>query len=161
MEYKNTIQVLDQYGDRVRLQMIENLQENGSNNTGTLAKSITYRLSIENLSTTIDVNAWYGIVLEDGIGRKSGRIPPLIPIQNWIRRKNLRPKPGTTVEQFAFAIARKIAKSGTNPKPKPFAAPAVASVKQSFGDQAIAEGYGKDLEININEQFKLSGAKIS
>jgi hypothetical protein len=156
LKTKNTIAALNEYGERIKDQMVENLFNNKSFNTGTLAKSITSTVDDKSLTATIAVNQWYGITVEDGIGRKAGRMPPIIPIQNWIRKKNLRPKAGATVEQFAWAIAKNIAKKGTNPKPKPFAAPAVKQVKENFGDEIIEIGAGEDIEAATTMMFKES-----
>lgn len=156
LKTKNTIAALNEYGERIKDQMVENLFNNKSFNTGTLAKSITSTVDDKSLTATIAVNQWYGITVEDGIGRKAGRMPPIIPIQNWIRKKNLRPKAGATVEQFAWAIAKNIAKKGTNPKPKPFAAPAVKQVKENFGDEIIEIGAGEDIEAATTILFKES-----
>ena len=49
-------------------------------------------------------------------GRKAGRMPPVNDIIKWIRRKNIKVPQGYTQEGFAFAIARKIAKDGTEGK---------------------------------------------
>ena len=136
--------------------MVENLFNQRSFSTGDLAKSITNTTNPNTLTATIAVNEWYGITVEEGIGRKAGRMPPIAPIENWIRKKNLRPKAGTTVEGFAFAIARNIAKKGTNPKAKPFAAPAVEQVKKNFGDEIIELGAGQDIEAATTIMFKAS-----
>jgi hypothetical protein len=156
LKTENTIAALEMYGERIKDQMVENLFNNRSFNTGTLAKSITNTVDDKSLTATIAVNEWYGITVEEGIGRKAGRMPPIIPIQNWIRKKNLRPKAGATVEQFAWAIAKNIAKKGTNPKPKPFAAPAVKQVKENFGDEIIEIGAGEDIEAATTLMFKAS-----
>jgi len=156
LKTENTIAALNEYGERIKDQMVENLFNNRSVNTGTLAKSITSTVDDNTLTATIAVNEWYGITVEDGIGRKAGRMPPIVPIKNWIRKRNLRPKAGATVEQFAFAIARNIAKKGTNPKARPFAAPAVQQVKQNFGDEIIEIGAGKDVEAATTMMFKES-----
>ena len=158
LKTENTIAALNEYGERIKDQMVENLFNNRSVDTGTLANAITYEVDDKNLTARIFVQdkGWYGITVEDGIGRKAGRMPPIIPIQNWIRKKNLRPKAGATVEQFAWAIAKNIAKKGTNPKPKPFAAPAVKQVKENFGDEIIEIGAGEDIEAATTMMFKES-----
>jgi hypothetical protein len=156
MDNQNTIEALAMYGERIRDQMVENLFNNRSVNTGNLANKIVYKVNENNLTATISVDEWYGITVEEGIGRKAGRMPPIAPIENWIRKKNLRPKAGSTVEGFAFAIARNIAKRGTNPKPKPFAAPAVEQVKKNFGDEIIELGAGEDIEAATTLMFKAS-----
>ena len=49
-------------------------------------------------------------------GRKSGKMPPVKDIIKWARRKNIKVPQGYTIEGFAYAIARKIAKDGTEGK---------------------------------------------
>lgn len=49
-------------------------------------------------------------------GRKSGKMPPIADIIKWVRRKNLKIPKDYTLEGFAYAIARKIAKDGTEGK---------------------------------------------
>lgn len=46
-------------------------------------------------------------------GRKPGRMPPIASIIKWVREKHLDIPKGYTLESFAFAIGRKIAKKGT------------------------------------------------
>lgn len=46
-------------------------------------------------------------------GRGPGRFPPIQRITDWINAKGIRPESGT-VEGMAFAIAKKIAKQGTD-----------------------------------------------
>ena len=156
MNTDNTIQALQEYGDLVREQMVENLRNNKSYNTGQLANSIVSDVFENELKAVIEVNEWYGITVEDGIGRKSGKMPPIAPIKNWIRKRSLSPKPGVTVDQFAFAIAKNIAKKGTNPKARPFAAPAVQQVKQQFGDRLIEQAMGQDITEDLDVAFKQS-----
>ena len=156
METQNTIAALAEFGERVRDQMVNNLMENKSFVTGDLARSIVSEVFENQMMAVVAVNEWYGITVEDGIGRKAGGIPPIAPIKNWIRRRNIVPKSGTTVEQFAFAIANKIAKRGTNPKARPFAAPAIQEVKNNFGDFAIEEATGKDIKESVTTAFKQS-----
>jgi hypothetical protein len=156
MNTDKTIQALQEYGDLVREQMVENLRNNKSYHTGTLAKSIVNTVHEQELAAVIEVNEWYGIAVEKGIGRKSGKMPPIAPIKNWIRQRNLSPKPGVTVDQFAFAIAKNIAKRGTNPKARPFAAPAVQQVKQQFGDRLIEDAMYQDIDEELLVAFKQS-----
>lgn len=156
MNTDNTIQALEEYGDLVREQMVENLRNNGSYHTGKLANSIVNTVHANELTAVIEINEWYGIAIEDGIGRKAGKMPPIAPIKNWIRQRGLSPKPGVTVEQFAFAIAKGIAKNGTNPKARPFAAPAVQTVKQTQGDQLIENAMGKDITEELDIAFQQS-----
>lgn len=159
MTNQNTIQALEQYGDRIREQMVENLRDNKSYVTGDLAKSITNDVFENELKAVVEVNEWYGIVVEEGIGRgpnKNGKLPPIAPIKNWIKRRNLRPKPGVTVDQFAWAVAQNIRKNGTNPKARPFAAPAVKQVQEQFGNEAIEDAMALDIENDLTIAFKES-----
>ena len=47
------------------------------------------------------------------VGRKPGRMPPVSDIIAWIEAKGIQPENGT-VEGLAWAIAKKIAKEGTD-----------------------------------------------
>lgn len=48
-------------------------------------------------------------------GRKAGKMPPVEKIKNWIETKGIRPyEEKMTVSSLAWAIAKKIAKNGTN-----------------------------------------------
>ena len=153
---KNTITALAQFGERVRDQMVENLMNNRSFVNGDLAKSIVAEVFENQNMVVVAVNEWYGITVEEGIGRKAGMMPPIAPIRNWIKRRNLTPKAGKSIDSFAFAIAKNIAKRGTNPKARPFAAPAIEQVKNNFGDFAIEEATGKDIELAVGTAFKQS-----
>lgn len=157
MTNQNTIQALEQYGDRIREQMVENLMNNKSFITGDLARSITNEVFENELKAVIAVNEWYGIAVEEGIGRKAGKIPPIAPIKNWIKRNpNITPKPGVSLDSFAWAIATNIGKRGTNPKARPFAAPAVKQVQEQFGNAVIEEAMGLDIENDLTIAFKES-----
>lgn len=156
MTNENTIKALWEYGDRIREQMVQNLKDNKSYITGDLAKSITNDVFENELTAVIAVNEWYGITVEKGIGRKTGKIPPIAPIKNWLKRRNLSPKPGVTLDQFAWAVATNIGKKGTNPKARPFAAPAIKQVQDQFGEKLINDAVGLDLEENLTIAFKES-----
>ena len=157
MTNENTTAALEIYGDKIREQMVENLKANKSYITGGLAKSITNEVFQNPPTAVVAVNDWYGIVVEEGIGRGAGKMPPIAPIKNWIKRNpNINPKPGVSVESFAWAIAKNISKKGTNPKAKPFAAPAVKQVQEQFGTQLIEDAMGMDIEIATTIAFKES-----
>jgi len=49
-------------------------------------------------------------------GRKKGSKPPIQPIIDWIKRKNIRVR-GITTRQLAFAISQSIASQGIQPRP--------------------------------------------
>lgn len=88
-------------------------------------------------------------------GRKSGKRPPIRPIEEWITAKGIQPKPKkgqTTLEwrkSLAFAISRKIGKSGTI---KRF---------QYKGSRFIAEVLTPDyIAIIANHLAEMQGKKI-
>ena len=63
-------------------------------------------------------------------GRRSGKMPPLFVIKQWVRKKfGVDAKEAKSI---GFLIARKIAKKGT--KPHPFFAPAVEKNKKQINE---------------------------
>lgn len=50
-------------------------------------------------------------------GRKSGRMPPISSIVKWIRRSAINVPNGLTVEDFAWAVSKSIARDGVKPRP--------------------------------------------
>lgn len=51
------------------------------------------------------------------LGRKPGRMPPLVPILEWVRIKGLAKKWKVSEKSAAFLVRRKIGKKGTPAKP--------------------------------------------
>lgn len=79
------------------------------------------------LTAKVSVGAEYGIFVEEG--RKPGGFPPLDPIRKWSQRHG--------IENW-FAVARKIAREGTDPQP--FFEPAIdenrLGIEKRFEDLA-------------------------
>lgn len=50
-------------------------------------------------------------------GRKAGKMPPIKPIIEFIKKNNIRLPEGMTQKSLAFAIANSIAKKGVKPRP--------------------------------------------
>ena len=157
MENENTIIALREITELVKEQAIENLVANKSYVSGDLAKSIYTNVDEQNLVGEVGVGEWYGVVVEKGLGRDAGGIPPISPIKDWIKRRGLAPKAGTTIDGFAIAIAKKIAKRGTNPKARPFLAPAVEQIMQSHGTDLLELAVSED----INETLVIAYEKNS
>ena len=49
-------------------------------------------------------------------GRRAGRMPPVSAILRWIRQDNIAVPSQYTQEQFAFAVAKSVARKGTKGK---------------------------------------------
>ena len=162
---ENLDKALLAFGDRIIDEMQNQLFENKSVNTGDLARSITKNIVNNNDTETLQVSLlWYGELLEDGgPGRRAGRMPPILPIEGWIRRKNIPvPSKFKSPKSFAFAIAKSIEKKGAKKySKKPFIMESINNAAANFGDEAIAAGVEADLIIDINKAFIESGAIIT
>ena len=158
------IALLD-FGQRIIDEMQNQLFENKSVNTGDLARSITQKIVSQEDRETLQVSLlWYGELLEDGgPGRRAGRMPPIRPIEGWIKRKKI-PIPATfkSPKSFAFAIAKSIEKRGVkNYSKEPFIMNSIENAAANFGNEAIAAGVELDLINDINAKFIKSGATIT
>ena len=156
---------LKDFGQRIIDEMQNQLFENKSVNTGDLARSITQNIIKEQDKEVLQVSLlWYGELLEDGgPGRRAGRMPPIRPIEGWIKRKKI-PVPASfkSPKSFAFAIAKSIEKRGVKKySKKPFILESINNAAANFGTAAITAGVEKDLIININNAAAASGATIT
>ena len=162
---ENLDKALLAFGDRIIDEMQNQLFENKSVNTGDLARSITKNIVNNNDTETLQVSLlWYGELLEDGgPARKAGRMPPIRPIEGWIKRKKIPiPAAFKSPKSFAFAIAKSIKKKGVKKySKKPFIMESINNAAANFGDEAIAAGVEADLIIDINKAFIESGAIIT
>ena len=165
MNTENTDKALLAFGDRIIDEMQNQLFENNSVNTGDLARSITKQLVENNGQDTLQVSLlWYGELLEDGgPGRRAGRMPPILPIEGWIKRKKIPvPSKFKSPKSFAFAIAKSIEKKGAKKySKKPFIMESINNAAANFGNEAIAAGVEADLIIDIDKAFIKSGATIT
>ena len=129
-------------------------------------QKIRKQLVKNNEQDTLQVSLlWYGKLLEDGgPSRKAGRMPPIRPIEGWIKRKKI-PVPAAfkSPENFAWAIAKSIAKKGPKfPYPKKaFIEESIMNAAANFGNEAIAAGVEADLIVDIDKVFIKSGATIT
>ena len=165
MNTENTDKALLAFGDRIIDEMQNQLFENNSVNTGDLARSITKQLVENNGQDTLQISLlWYGELLEDGgPARRAGRMPPIAPIEGWIRRKKIPvPSKFKSPKSFAFAIAKSIEKKGAKKySKKPFIMESINNAAANFGNEAIAAGVEADLIIDIDKAFIKSGATIT
>lgn len=166
METPNLTVSLKEFGQRVIDEMQDQLFEENAVNTGDLARSITSTV-IENKDggETLQVSMlWYGELLEDGgPARRAGRMPPIRPIEGWIKRKKIPvPSKFKSPESFAWAIARSIGKRGAKGyKKKPFIMESINNAAKNFGTKAITDSLEKDIIINLDRAAVKSGATVT
>ena len=79
-------------------------------------------------------------------------MPPVEPIQEWIRAKRIK-VPKYTQQQLGWAIAKSIAKKGT--RPKPFIENSISFILNNF-PQELTKAAGIDITNNINAIFEQS-----
>lgn len=84
-------------------------------------------------------------------GRRPGKFPPMNKIINWVKYKNIIPNPGTTVNQLAFLIGRKIAKFGIEPKHLL----SNAYKKQLPNISKLVTEFQLDIIVGINNEIKI------
>jgi len=140
-------------------EMVERLYSNNSVVTGNLVRSIrvqpekdangviTYPISLKQ----------YGIYVDDGAERRAGGMPPVQAIADWIRLKRINVPAAMTPQQFAWAVAKSIAKRGQRfKKPKPFIDVSLqAAVNQNL--QNIADAVAQDIANNIETNYGTIG----
>lgn len=111
MEKTNTMTVQDIIREELewlRKKVIENHRALGQSATGQFEKELEVVITgtqnfLEGVSyTTQLVN-----------GRKPGTMPPLKPIEAWIKAKGIQPKDDISERSLVWAIAKKIQKEGT------------------------------------------------
>ena len=101
----------------------EEIRANGSVVSGRLLNSLrtTEGKPEGNIYSVLIDYEFYGEFVDDGAERKAGKMPPVKPLMEWIRMKSIKVPQGKTVESFAYAIAKNIAKRGQKDKrPKPW-----------------------------------------
>lgn len=160
--FTNIEEALEEFGERIKDQMIEQLMENKSFGKGDLARSIKGTVtqpSKDDYLLTISM-LWYGKAVDEGIGRGPGKMPPVQDIQDWIKYKKI-PKPSSfpTTEAFAWAVAKTIAKNGTDPKPRPFIMNSIETAKKNFGDELLENAGEEDINKKIQQAF-INSTKI-
>ena len=167
MEFDNLDNALLDFGQRIVDEMQNQLFENNSVGTGDLARSITKQVVPlpNNQGEQLQVSLlWYGELLEDGgPHRRAGRMPPIAPIEGWIKRKKIPvPAKFKSPESFAWAIAKSIKKKGVVKYPKkPFIMESINNAAANFGTAEITAALEKDIIININDAATSAGGTIS
>ncbi len=104
----NRKEIYTRYLERFKKDLIANYDKLGLRASGKFADSLEYKIQGNKLTM---YGAYHSLIMENG--RSSGGFPPLKLIEEWIETK--KGLPAIFVEkkkQFAFIIARKIAKEG-------------------------------------------------
>ena len=147
-------------GSEIKATMTEELKNNGSYYTGALSNSIQYEVREQDYTyQLVRTMLKYGDYVDQGIGRRPGKMPPVKPLIDWIRFKSIPVPTGMSVEAFAFLIARKIGKQGTNPRPRPFITPSINTVLEGVGKKLLTQAGIDEVVANING--KLQDVKLT
>lgn len=120
MEFTNVIQFLNDFGKELEDKYQRKLVNDDAVDSGKLLNSIRYIFNKNNTSFEISMEmAEYWKYVENG--RKSGKFPPISAIREWVKVKQVIPRPYNgklpTENQLAFLIARSISKNGIRPRP--------------------------------------------
>ena len=135
---------------------IAKLRQNGSYNTGRLAKSIKLLPTIDTqkgISVSVQMLK-YGFWVDNGAKRGPGEPPPVSSILEWIKEKGIRPQGKITQIGLAYLIARSIGAKGQRfKKPKPFIQ---SSLRSALNDnmQNIANKGAVDIMKKIKEDIE-------
>lgn len=131
-DFKHTMKALNDFGQKIVDNYRAELEACGYQD-GQLYRTLSYSVKMDNSSWLISISLEeYWKYIE--YGRRPGKMPPVSAIENWIKVKQILPRPITlksgksvvpTIPQLSFLIARKIGRDGIRPRP---------FFKQSFED---------------------------
>lgn len=139
IEYKNTLAVLNRFANALVNQYKDYLAH-ADYSQGELYKTIkvnSVHVVVNNFIVQLDL-AEYWKYIEYG-RRKGAKMPPITAIENWIKRRNIIPRPiqlksGKTVipstKSLAFIIARSISINGI--AARPFMKNSIKLIKEKF-----------------------------
>lgn len=147
-------EALIRVGQELKIAMAQELRDNGSYSSGQLASSIEYEVRQQGYEyDLVRTMLKYGDYVDQGIGRGPGKQPPVKEIIEWIKFKKIPVPTSLTIEAFAFVIARKIGKVGTNPRPRPFITPSINKVLRTKGKEILQEASIDTVTANINNKL--------
>lgn len=155
IKWTNLERVLNEFADRFIELARGYLQENGTNASGELSRSLEKIVEIGESSFSVKISlAEYWTYVEHGRG--PGKFPPPPAIRRWIDVKPVQAYPDSrgrtpTVDQLAFLIGRKIAEEGTDPQP--FFEPAKEEAVRQFS-AAIDKAIEADVDAFVEEQVQ-------
>ena len=155
LTYPNLQLEMESIGALVKEEMVDRLFDNNSVVTGQLARSIDPRevtATPEGLTLPISLLE-YGVYVDNGAERGRGKMPPVQDIASWIKQKRIGVPQGFTPEQFAWAVARNIAKRGQRfKKPKPFIQVSLTTVVNRNLSN-MGEATALDIDENIQTNY--------
>lgn len=135
------------------------LRKNGNDITGRLINSIKVQSAqVTPNSIVVPVTMLqYGVWVDNGAERRSGKQPPVQAIEQWIKLKRISvPKQFKNVRQFAFAVARRIGEGGQRDrKAYPFIQPALDYTIQK-NLQGIATAASVDITASLQKSINQS-----
>ncbi len=103
-------QSIDILLNQIRGAYIKEQTDKGIRASGKSAESL--QIKVDGTTGTLSGAKYF---IQQTVGRKPGKFPPIDDILDWIRAKHITPKdPKTSERQLAFLFARKIAQSGTD-----------------------------------------------
>ena len=153
-EFNNIAELQQRTIEVVADQMDVNLRINRSVASGNLLRSIVTQPTVSKegtITSVLEIKARYAELVDKVIDpRGPGRQPPIRPIQEWIKRKSIAVPAGITIESFAFAIAKKVAKNGQKKRAYPFIEPSIKKGEEFFLN-SINGALDADIEINTTE----------
>ena len=132
-DFKHTMKALTEFGQKIVDNYKAELEACGYQD-GQLYRTLSYSVKMGNNSSwliSISLEEYWKYI---EYGRRPGKMPPVSAIENWIKVKQILPRPITlksgksvvpTIPQLSFLIARKIGRDGIRPRP---------FFKQSFED---------------------------
>lgn len=158
MEFKNVVQFLNDFGKELADKNQRNLVNDDAVASGKLLNSIKYIFKKNNTSFEISMEmAEYWKYVENG--RKSGKFPPISAIREWVKVKQVMPRPYNgklpTENQLAFLISRSIAKKGI--RPRPIFNDSLDDAMNDF-ENGLEDAFTKDVE---NEMDKIMTVLIT
>ena len=112
IQWTHLKEVLKNYGEYFVNQLQMKMLRNNSNASGTLTNSFKYSYGID------EDKYWVEVEMEDywkyvNEGRKAGKMPPVIKIEEWIKVKPVHPRPMSeeqAVRSLAWAVRKSIKK---------------------------------------------------
>jgi len=134
------------------------LRKNGNDVTGRLINSIKVQpAQVTANSIVVPITMLkYGEWVDDGAERGRGGQPPVQAIEQWIKLKRISPPKGFTVNQFAWAVAKKIKNQGQRyRKAYPFIQPALDYTIQK-NLQGVATAAAVDITTSIQQTINQS-----
>ena len=157
-EFKHTMKALTEFGQKI----VDNYKaelEACNYQDGQLYRTLSYSVKTENSSWLISISLEeYWKYIE--AGRRAGaKMPPVSAIENWIKVKQILPRPITlksgksvvpTIPQLSFLIARKIGRDGI--RPRPFFKQSFEDAKREFLSK-IADAVQQDIVESIKESI--------